>query len=437
MQHLWFIIYRCSISPIIYFAVIILARFDSKIKKVLIERNNLFKKLQDFQKDLESGEKVILFHCVSMGELLQAKPLAKKIKERFPEIKIVVSFISPSGYDNLKNSPEFDFKTYLPIDRYKDAKKFFSILKPSLWIIVKHDIWPAHLIACSENNIPIILVDANLPETSKRLKPVISSFFKSFYQNIDLVMPVSENDGKRFLKVYPYEDKIIPTGDTRYDQVFTSSQIAKNKEIKHLSFYKDKNVFICGSVWKEDLHHIIPALPKLISENDNLYVVIVPHEPNKVQLSYLEGELIKLKLNYNKYAELEGLPSEKILIIDSVGILASIYKFSYITYVGGSFTTGVHNVMEPAIFENPVLFGPKHNNSFEALEMIRRGGAFPIGNKNDIYSLVSEFLIDKQKKGKSGKIASSVVMENLGATERIMKHLEKIFATKDTKKDIL
>ncbi len=427
MQRVWFFLYRYIISPIIHFAVIIFANFDSKMKNGLKERKNLFKKLEDFTKDLTDNKKIILFHCVSMGELLQAKPLAKKIKERFPDVKTVVSFISPSGYDNLKSSSGFDFKTYLSIDRYRSAKKFFSLLKPSLWIIVKHDIWPAHLKAASENNIPIILIDANLPETTKRIRPVISSFFKSFYRYINLVMPVSKNDAERFLKVYPYKEKIIPTGDTRYDQVFASSQIAKEKEIKYLSFYKDKEVFIAGSVWKEDSQHIIPALPELLGENDGLYVIMVPHEPSKSQLSYLEEELNKLKLNYNKYTELKDFPSERILIIDSVGILASIYKYSYITYVGGSFTTGVHNVMEPAIFKNPVLFGPKHNNSFEALEMIKRGGAFPINNKDDIYSLVSNFVKEPQKREKSGKIAASVVIENLGATDKIMNHLETYF----------
>ncbi len=427
MQKFWYFVYRYIISSVIYIAVIVLARFDGKIKEGLKERKNLFIKLRGFCENIGSGENVILFHCVSMGELLQAKPLAKRIKERFPEIKIVSSFTSPSGYENLRNSPEFDFKIYLPVDRYKSAKRFFSMLKPSLWIIVKHDLWPAHLRACSESNIPIILIDANLPQTSKRLKPVVSSFYKSFYKNINLVMPVSENDAERFLKLYPYKDKIIATGDTRYDQVFAGSQAAKNKEIKYLSFYEDKKVFIIGSAWKEDLQHILPALPRLMNENDNLYVIIVPHEPDKVQLSYIEGELVKMNLNYNKYTGLKNLPSERILIIDCVGILASIYKYSYITYVGGSFTTGVHNVMEPAIFENPVLFGPKYDNSFEALEMIKRGGAFPINSEDEVFSLVSSFLRDEQKKEKSGKVAASVVMENLGATERIMNYLENHF----------
>ncbi|MFC1563022.1 3-deoxy-D-manno-octulosonic acid transferase [candidate division KSB1 bacterium] len=404
-----------------------MAKFNSKIKKVQKERKELFTNLQNFRKDFGIDEKVVLFHCVSMGELLNAKPLAKKIKERFPEIKIAVSFISPSGYDNLKKSPEFDFKTYLPIDRYGNAEKFFSILKPLLWIIVKHDIWPAHIKACSDKNIPIILIDANLPEKSKRLQLFIRSFFKSFYKDIDLVMPVSENDAERFLKVYPFKDKVIPVGDTRYDEVFANSRIAIDKQIKYLSFYKDKKVFTGGSVWKEDMKRVIPALPKLMSEFDDFYVILVPHEPNKVQISYLEGELINLKLAYNKYTELNDFPSERILIIDSVGILASSYKYSYIAYVGGSFTTGVHNVMEPAIFESPVLFGPKHGNSFEALEMIKRGGAFSVSNSDDVYSLVSDFLKDTQKKEKSGKAAASVVLENLGATDRIMNYVETYF----------
>lgn len=427
MQRFWFFTYRCIIFPFLYFFVIVLSRFNSKIRKGLKDRRSLFDKLERFRKNLGGSERIVLFHCVSMGELQQAKPLAKKIKERFPEIKIAVSFLSPSGYDNFKESSEFDFKIYLPTDRFKNAEKFFSILKPFLWIIVKHDIWPIHLKACYKNKIPIVLVDANLPRKSNRILPVAKSFFRSFYKDIDIVMPVSENDAERFLMIYPYKDRIITTGDTRYDQVFYNSQIAKDKDIPHLSFYNGKRVFVSGSVWKEDLQHILPALSKLLREYENLYVIIVPHEPDFEQLDYLDRELNKLKLNYNKYTELKDTASERILIIDRIGLLAGIYKHSYITYVGGSFTTGVHNVMEPAIFYSPVLFGPKHNNSFEAIEMVKRGGAFPIDNENDVYCLVSSFLKDPQKREESGSEAASVVMENLGAADRIINYIEDYF----------
>ncbi|NVM01626.1 MAG: hypothetical protein HWN67_04790, partial [Candidatus Helarchaeota archaeon] len=219
MNKFWFFLYRYKIFPFIYFSVIVLSKFNTKIRKGLKERRGLFDRLERFRRSLGDREKVVLFHCVSMGELQQAKPLAKKVKERFPEIKIVVSFLSPSGYDNFKESPEFDFKIYLPVDSFKNAEKFFSVLNPSLWIIVKHDIWPNHLKVCSENKIPVVLIDANLPGTSKRILPIAKSFFRSFYKDIDLIMPVSENDAERFLMIYPYKDRIIPTGDTRYDQV--------------------------------------------------------------------------------------------------------------------------------------------------------------------------------------------------------------------------
>lgn len=425
IQQFWFTIYRWLIFPLIYISFIILSQFNAKIKKGIKDRENLFKNLEEFRGNIGSDKKVILFHCVSMGELEQAKPLAKKIKAEFPGIKIIVSFLSPSGYDNFKKLDYFDFKTYLPSDKMKNAKEFFAILKPSMWIIVKHDIWPNHLRICSECNIPIILIDANMPKTSKRILPVVRTFFKAFYKNISLILPVSENDAKRFATVYPYHENIILAGDTRYDQVFIRSQIAKDKDVGYLSFYKDKKVFLCGSVWKEDLQNILPAVLKLINNFNNLYIIIVPHEPEFEQLNYLENELTKLNLPFNKYAELNGEPSERILIIDTIGILASLYKYAYVSYVGGSFTTGVHNVMEPAIFENPVLFGPKHNNSFEALEMVKKGGAFPINNSKDVYNVISELLSNSEKQKKSGKTASSIVVENLGATDKIMDYIRK------------
>ena len=425
MHRLWFFTYKYLIFPLVYLLILIQSNFDNKIKKGIKDRKGLFDKLKEFRNSIGTDKKVILFHCVSMGELEQAKPLAKKIKEEYPGVKIAVSFLSPSGYDNLKKLDEFDFKTYMPPDTFGNAEKFFSILKPSLWIIVKHDIWPNHLMASAEQKIPSVLIDANLPETSKRAIPVIRSFFKSFYSKIDLILPVSEKDAQRFKQVYPFGEKIITAGDTRYDQVFIRSRAAKDKDVEYLSFYEDKKVLLLGSVWNEDLQNLLPAVSKLMSENKDIHTIIVPHEPEPEHLNYIVTELGKLNLSFENFTGLKSEPAERILIIDTIGILAALYKYSHISYVGGSFTTGVHNVMEPAVFENTVLFGPKHDNSFEALQMVERGGAFAINNNEDVYSIVSKLLENDDERRKTGKIAASVVMENLGATTKIMQHIKK------------
>ena len=426
-RYISFFLYTVLIFPLLYIAVLISSLFNDKIKKGLRERKGLFKRLKEFR--IKNSGRLILFHCVSMGEVLQAKPIAKRIKAKSPDVKIVVSFISPSGYDNLKDSSEFDFKTYLPIDRFSYAHRFFSILRPDLWIIVKHDIWPNHVRVCAKLNIPVILIDANLPRTSKRLMPIVKLFFKSAYEDLDLVLPVSESDAERFLSVYPLKEKVIPTGDTRYDQVYSSAQSVKDKDVLKLKFFSNKTVLVCGSVWKEDLENLLHAIQKLIKENKSLYVILVPHEINNAQMSYLEGELKMLELHFNKYSDLKDFPTERILIIDCVGLLAVTYKYGCISYVGGSFSTGVHNVMEPAIFRNPVLFGPKYINSFEAIEMVRKGGAFSINNDNDFYKYVSELLINSKKREDGGIIAESVILENLGASNKIMNYLDKYIIT--------
>ncbi|MFC1558758.1 3-deoxy-D-manno-octulosonic acid transferase [candidate division KSB1 bacterium] len=418
-----FLIYAWLLFPLSFITVQIWSLFNEKIRRGLGGRKELFNQLKEFR-STNSG-KVILFHCVSYGEVLQAKPIAQRIKEKHPDIKTVVSFISPSGYDNLKESAEFDFKTYLPIDKYSYAYRFFSILRPHLWIIVKHDIWPNHVKACSDLNIPIILIDANLPHTSRRLKPIAASFYKSFYRDFKLVLPVSDDDAERFLKVFPYRDRIVTAGDTRYDQVYSSAQIAKDKEVQKLPFFQDKKVFIGGSVWKEDLQHILPALPRIMDKDKSLFLILVPHEIDNEQMSFLEMELKQLNLPFCKYNEIEEIPTERILIIDCIGLLAATYKYGYIAYVGGSFSTGVHNVMEPAIFRSPVLFGPRYTNSFEAIEMVKRGGGFSITNSDDFYKYASDLINDPQKRDKAGETAETVVLENLGASERITVHIEK------------
>ncbi len=421
VRYFSFLIYGWLLFPFAFTGLKIWSLFNEKVRKGLSGRKELFERLKEFN----NNEKVILFHCVSYGEVLQAKPIAQRIKEKYPEIKTAVSFISPSGYDNLKESPEFDFKTYLPIDKYSYAYRFFSILRPHLWIIVKHDVWPNHVKACSDLNIPIVLIDANLPPTSKRLMPVARSFYRSLYRDFELVLPVSDDDAGRFLKIFPFRDKIVTAGDTRYDQVYSSAQTARDKEVQKLPFFQDKKVFVGGSVWKEDLQHILPALPRIMNEDKSLYVILVPHEIDNEQMSFLGGELKKLNLPFCKYTEIGEVPTERILIIDCIGLLAATYKYGYAAYVGGSFSTGVHNVMEPAIFKNPVLFGPRHANSFEALEMVKRGGAFSIINSDDFYKYASDLINDALKRDKAGETAEAVVLENLGASDRIMVHIEK------------
>ena len=428
MEKMWFLLYNGILVPLQYIFFQTARHFNKKISDGIRGRKGQTERIRQALASAATIQKRILFHCVSVGEWEQALPVISRLKREMPNVFIIVDFFSPSGYLYVKEHPDVDLKVYLPFDSYFRARLFLRLIKPDLFIVVKHDIWPNHLYAAKHLRIPAILIDANLPASSRRIAPLVAQFNRSVYDEFQYIFPVSEQDKERFLKIFLYPDRLFVTGDTRYDQVFNRGQKALSSP-PLMIFSHTGIVFIAGSIWPADEKHIIPAVIELHKKYPDVNIILVPHEINEGHLSAIESEMQLASISSKRWSEISktGSTPECVVIIDAVGLLVKLYSQSDIVYVGGSFSSGVHNVMEPGILGKPVIFGPRYTNSFEAGELIKCGGGFSVTNAQDIVTIVSQFIENPGERAEAGSRARQLIQQNLGAADKIIQYIKEFY----------
>ncbi|MFC1562000.1 3-deoxy-D-manno-octulosonic acid transferase [candidate division KSB1 bacterium] len=429
MDKIWFLLYNLIGVPAQYTMYQIARFFHEKVAEGIAGRKGETALLRDSLAHVDSDKPRILIHCASAGEWEQARPVINALKQANPSVYVIIMFFSSSGFNFVNNNDEFDLKVYMPFDSYFRARKFFKEINPSLWITVKHDIWPNHMFAAGNLNIPAVLIDASLPISSRRHFWLFTYFNRAVYKNFQYIFPVSEQDKSRFLILYPYPDKMLICGDTRFEQVYKRGVSARNMEAFRL-FDSDKGpVLIAGSIWPSDEKHLLPAVSRLMHEYSDLNVILVPHEPARSHMRKLEEFLDSESIQSKRFGAIveTGHNDTRLALVDTVGILAQLYAQTDIAYVGGSFGPGVHNVMEPAVQGKPVIFGPRHLNSLEARQLVERRGGFAVSNSDDIVSIVSEFLNNSGRRTEAGQKARELVEDNLGATEKIVNELKKTY----------
>jgi len=427
MRIFWFLLYNLFAVPLLLLGFRIASLFNEKIRKSLLQRRGSLRGLEEDLSTLPEGNLRVWFHCASLGEFERAKPLIAKLKERHKNISVVVSFFSPSGYENAGDYPSVDLICYLPLDSLRGASRFLRILRPRLAVVVMHDLWPNHLWELRSLKIPTFLVDGTLPQDSKILLPGVRSFFKSLLPCFHYILAASPEDAQRFKRVCPQSERILALGDTRYDQVFIRSQGAKGERILPEGILADRKVFLAGSTWPSDEKHLLPALERLIHRYNDLLMILVPHEPTPKRLREIEDGLLKRSIPFIRLSQLERSYSSKIkvLLVDRMGVLAGLYASSQVAFVGGGFGPGVHNVIEPAVMGNPVLFGPRMLNSPEARALVERGAGVIVKNADDICSRLILLWENPSLLKELGEKAKGLVLENLGAADRIIPYLEE------------
>jgi 3-deoxy-D-manno-octulosonic-acid transferase len=423
MQNFWKAVYNIFVIPILWMILLLYSLVNKKAKKGVKGRKNLFINLETKVKTLGSAKRV-WFHSSSMGEFEQAKPIIAIFKEKYPEIKIIVSFFSPSGYENNLKYKFADLITYIPFDSSSNASKFLEIVKPDLAVFMRYDVWPNFIWKLKKKNIPAFLVDATMSEDSKRKLPLVQNFHHHLFSAFTEILTVSKADANNFTDFNIQNVKISVGGDTRFDQVYNKSLNAKSKNILHSEFLKEKKIFLAGSSWKDDDEHIFPAFYKLLEYEKNLLMILVPHEPTETNLEEIEDEL-KSNATFIRFSSLSDYRNENVIIIDCIGLLVSLYSYGHVAYVGGGFGDGVHNVLEPAIYGIPVMFGPRNKNSQEAQELKNIGAGYEISDKTDVYKNLRKFFDDENFRSEKGKIASDYVMFNIGASKNIIEKLKK------------
>jgi len=423
MKSVWWIIYNIFVIPILYFIFRIARLFNQKIRSGFNRRRVQNKYLIEEIKSLDKSKKMLWFHSASLGEFEQAKPIIAKIKAE-KDVNILVTFFSPSGYNNSRKYPYADLIAYIPFDFPKAVNEFLEIIKPDVIIFMRYDIWPNLLWQLSDRNIPTMIVDATMRKNSKRKLPFVKGFHISLYKCFSNFLTVSAEDAKSFLDFKIPSDKIKAIGDTRFDRVYQKSLQAKEKKLFRDGLFEGKKIFMFGSSWEEDENVIFPAFEKLLESNKDVIMIIAPHEPTVLHIEQIENYFSK-KEKTIRFSSKNNYDGERVVIIDSIGILLSLYFYADVAFVGGSFKINVHNVLEPAVYSIPVIFGPKIWNSIEANELVKRGASQVITNENEAYLVLKKLFDDDEYRSKIGTISSTYVNENLGASEKIINEIEK------------
>ncbi len=421
MKLIWFLFYNYFFIPLFYLAIRFSALFVKKIRDGLQGRKRIFENLILDSSNLDKEKKMIWVHSSSLGEFEQAKPIIEELKKN-KNINILVTFYSPSGYQNSKRYPYADLVSYIPFDSLQNAKRFIRIVKPQLAIKMRYDIWPNHIWMLQKNNIPILLVDATMRRKSLRKLPLLKNFHKILFKDLTKILTVSDNDAKGFKEFNCTDSQIKVVGDTRFDRVYQRSRDAKKRNLISENLLIGKKVLVAGSTWSADEEIIIPAFIKLAKYDKSAILLIAPHEPNIVNLEKIENEFVG-KLSTIRFSYMNNYNGEQVIIVDSIGILLTLYTYAYAAFIGGSFKQGIHNVLEAAVYGIPVMFGPKIENSQETQELLRRGGGILVRNKREAYRSMRKLFSNEELCKSKGQIALHYVEENLGATNKIVKEI--------------
>lgn len=427
MKFAGYLLYNLMVIPLLYTGFWVGSFLNRKMKTGRKARQGQFNRLRKELAQADSGRRRILFHCTSAGEWLQALPIIEQMKFSDPSLYIVVSFFSPSGFSFARNPASVDLKCYLPLDSICQSRRFLKLLRPSLWVISKFDIWPNHLLAAWQLKIPVVVTSATLASDSRRNTGIAGLFNRTVYAQIAHFFAISEADRDRFLKLVPDAGKYTVAGDTRYDHVFSRGEKAREAGDVELFGNKPQVTLIAGSTWPADEKHVLPAFLRILNEYPETRAIVVPHELPESHLLHLESAFIQAGVTCERYTSFAGKRSTqaRVVIFDTVGMLARLYKHTDIAFIGGSFGKGTHNTMEPAVFGQPVLVGPNHLNAFEAIELIKHGAAFSVGDSDELFRKLALLINQPGLRNEMGQRARNLILNNVGATQIIMNKLKK------------
>lgn len=374
------------------------------------------------------GAPPVWFHVASVGEYEQARPVITAIESARPDIPIMITFSSPSGYEFARRRETtgegaIRFIDYLPFDTASRMRACLDAAKPRLLVFVKFDLWPNLVWETHDRGVPMVLVDATLSPSSRRLAFPARWLYADVYRRLDAILAISTDDAARFAASVPRHPAITVAGDTRFDRVM--ERWNRRSAVPFDLPDDGARVLIAGSTWPADEERLLPALERLLREDPGLRVVLVPHEPTPAHVEPLVRWAAGAGFPARTMHAGDGPDNARVVVVDVVGVLAEAYRKADVAFVGGAFSTGVHSVIEPAIAGIPVVFGPRHTNSFEALRLIACGGGAAVGTADEAFATLRRFLSDADARAAAGAAACGYVESQLGATEKCMAAIER------------
>ena len=407
---IFLIFYNLIFLPLIFLLAMIASIFNNKIRKGFLGRMQSISKIKKFNTNKFS--EIYWFHSSSHGEYQQVETLINEIKKRDKKIGIIASFFSPSGFENVKD-PNIDLKIYLPFDFIYACYKSLKIIRPKKIFFTSNDFWPSFLFVSKKLRINTIL-------TSARYNKSYNIFFKMF----DKIFCISDKD-LQLISKHNNRKNIFLAGNPRFDRILANYH-SSYYETDNINTKKSKN-FIFASMWKEDNKIIFEDFLNSNVVNNFNKILIVPHEISKNYLDYYCSILDKKGFSYNvidEYKKSLDFP-EKFLIVNKVGFLSKLYFHTTHAYVGGGFSkNGIHNISEPAVASNVVMFGPifSDSNKQDANNLIEKNGGFLVNDSENFIKVILD-LENKKISNSISKSAKNYVYDNSGATQVIMEHI--------------
>lgn len=410
---------------VIYFVlcgIAIASLFNEKVRKMWHGEREAFKILKQ---KVDPNAKYIWFHAASLGEFEQGRPLMERIRKEYPQYKILLTFYSPSGYEVRKNYEGADIICYMPVDTRLNAIRFLRLVRPVMAFFIKYEFWSNFLHILKHRNIPTYSVSSIFREDQVFFKwygrsyaGVLKCFTRFFVQN---------EESKRLLEGIGIT-AVDVVGDTRFDRVLQIKEAAKqlpiceafrtgvassqSADVPHHDF----KVFVAGSSWPPDENIFIP----FFNEHKDWRLLIAPHviaeEHLKLILSLIKGKKV---VRYTQTTPEEAAEAD-VLIIDCFGLLSSMYNYGDVAYIGGGFGVGIHNTLEAAVWNMPVIFGPNNKKFQEAQGLLKSGGGFEINTYEDFSGLMSSLMNDETFLKQAGDMAGVFVAHLAGATDKVL-----------------
>jgi 3-deoxy-D-manno-octulosonic-acid transferase len=406
-----------SIAISFYAAAIrVAALFNEKAKLFVAGRKNWE---QQLKAKIDPAAKYIWFHCASLGEFEQGRPLIEAVKEQFPAYKIILTFFSPSGYEIRKNYALADVISYLPLDSQRNARTFINIVNPEKVFFVKYEYWYNYINELHNRKIPLYLVSAIF----RKEQPFFSKtpwgkWYLQMLYKVEHLFVQNEISGE-LLKSVGIKNYTI-AGDTRFDRVAAIAAAAK--EIPPIEKFKGNSLLVvAGSTWKPDEELLI----SFINQSNGIKYVIAPHEVSAANVTRIKQAITKPVIEYSKVKETE-IAGFDVIIIDSIGLLSSLYRYGDIAYIGGGFGVGIHNILEAATFGLPIVFGPNYQKFKEAVDLNAEGGSFPIADETALDVTLKRLTRDETHRKKAAEISKNYVAKNVGSTGVIIKKVFNI-----------
>ncbi len=392
-------------------AIRLASPFNEKAALWIKGRKNIQKKISTVNK---GSHRLVWFHAASLGEFEQGRPVMEALKKEQPDTRILLTFFSPSGYEIRKNYAGADYIYYLPADTPRNARHFIESVQPDAAVFVKYEYWYNYLNQLNKRHIPTYLISAIFRKEQPFFKTwgglhrkMLHFFTRMFIQDEESARLLSS------IGIQAFEQ----TGDTRFDRVKQIADTAQDID-KVTHFLNGAPAVVCGSTWPPDEELLLDYINR---DNTNLKWIIAPHEIGENHIRTILGKCQKKVIRYTQ--DEAGETDAKVLIIDCIGLLSSIYRYGKIAYIGGGFGVGIHNTLEAAVYGIPVIFGPRYQKFNEAVRLIQQGGAFNIHNKTELDELLDSLLQDQAITETAGRQALAYVNSQLGATAIIMKYL--------------